>query len=175
MTDLDLAALRQKAEAANWWGAWAIWPDLTEGGFTHVGNEGGVIPEGEIATSEDAEPNPIAKCYTPEIGSFIASANPEVMLALLDRVEAAEVEVLRQREINRRAERQTQAAEKERDEAREAAENHVLDAEAVYERMNAKLARVEALVKLLYPDDMTPTAKRQIDKALGLTDEGGEK
>lgn len=80
---VDLEALEALAKAADSWGGWAIWPDLTEGGFVHVGNEDGVIPEGQIATPDDAEANPIAKAYTPEIGAFIAAADPATVLALI--------------------------------------------------------------------------------------------
>jgi hypothetical protein len=83
VADLDLDALEAVAENANDWGGWEIWPDLTEGGFVHVGNADGVIPEGEIATADDAEPNPIAKAYTPEIGEFIAALDPPTVLALI--------------------------------------------------------------------------------------------
>lgn len=87
---IDLDKLRAKAREAGIWGPWTIWPDLKEGGFVHVGNADGVIPEGEMATAEDAEPNPIAKCYTPEIAEFVAAADPKTILALIDRAEKGE-------------------------------------------------------------------------------------
>lgn len=83
---VDLDALEALAKAADDWGGWAIWPDLTEGGFIHVGNEDGVIPEGQIATPDDAEPNLIAKAYTPEIAEFIAAADPSTILALVAKL-----------------------------------------------------------------------------------------
>ena len=92
---IDLAELERLAKAANCWGRWAIWPDLKEGGFVHVGNADGVIPDGETATREDAEPNPIAKCYTPEIAEFIAALDPDTVLALVERVREAEARIER--------------------------------------------------------------------------------
>lgn len=99
MTDMTpdrLAELRAVAEAAFPVEDWAIWEDLTEGGFVHVGNARGVIPEGEIATSEDAEPNPVAKAYTPELGAHIATFDPPTVLSLIAalEVEAAGVDWL---------------------------------------------------------------------------------
>ena len=61
---------------------WAIWPDLTEGGYVHVGNAGGVIPDG--ALSVEGEHTPVAKVYTPELAHYIAMMSPPVALALAD-------------------------------------------------------------------------------------------
>ena len=94
----SLDELEAKARAASAWGGWAIWPDLTEGGFVHVGNEGGVIPEGETATADDAEPNPIAKAYTLEIAEFIAAADPATVLSLIARVRTIEAVRAEERE-----------------------------------------------------------------------------
>ena len=77
--------LRERAKAADILSdrePWAIWPDLTEGGFVHVGNAGGVIPEGEFAI--EGEHNLVAKVYTPELAHYIATMHPGVGLALAD-------------------------------------------------------------------------------------------
>ena len=91
----DLDRLVMLAKAADVWGEWAIWEDLGSDGFVHVGNADGVIPEGEMATPEDAEPNPIANCYTRELAEFIAAANPKVVRALVQRLQNAEVALAR--------------------------------------------------------------------------------
>lgn len=96
MTDFTparLAELRAVAEAAFPVEDWAIWSDLKEGGFVHVGNAQGVIPEGQFVTAEDAEPNPVAKAYTPELGAHIATFDPPTVLALIAALEAETAEV----------------------------------------------------------------------------------
>lgn len=90
---LDLDALEAAARAADRWGAWAIWRDLTDGGFVHVGNLEGIIPEGETVTPDDAEPNAIAKCYTPEIAEHIAAFDPPTVLALIAKLREAEAKM----------------------------------------------------------------------------------
>lgn len=89
MTD-DLTAWlterREKHDAATD-GAWAIWEDLTEGGFVHVGDEAGVIPEGQMTTSEDGPFNPTAKCYVRPDAEFIVDAKV-TLPRLLAAVEA---------------------------------------------------------------------------------------
>lgn len=96
---LDLNALEAVARTADCWGPWAIWRDLTDGGFVHVGNLEGIIPEGETVTPDDAEPNAIAKCYTPEIAEHIAAFDPPTVRALITRLREAErhnVQLLRE-------------------------------------------------------------------------------
>ena len=76
-------SLRSRARAADILGTeerWAIWWDLHEGGFVHVGNAGGVIPEGEICV--EGEHNPVAKVYTPELADFIVTMGPPLAFAL---------------------------------------------------------------------------------------------
>lgn len=90
---LNLDDLEAAARAADYWGPWAIWRDLTDGGFVHVGNLEGVIPEGETVTPDDAEPNAIAKCYTPEIAEHIATFDPPTVLALIARLREAEAKL----------------------------------------------------------------------------------
>ena len=87
---LNLDDLEAAARAADYWGPWAIWRDLTDGGFVHVGNLEGVIPEGETVTPDDAEPNAIAKCYTPEIAEHIATFDPPTVVALIAKLREAE-------------------------------------------------------------------------------------
>ena len=98
MTDLTpekLAGLRAVAEAAFPVEDWAIWSDLKEGGFVQVGNAQGVIPEGQFVTAEDAEPNPVAKAYTPELGAHIAAFDPPTVLSLISALEAKTAEAQR--------------------------------------------------------------------------------
>jgi hypothetical protein len=87
MSDIDLAAIRARADAATADDrGWAIWPDVTEGGFIHVGTANGVIPAGQFSVPEDVEVNPVAKVYTEEDAEFIARARADVpaLLALVD-------------------------------------------------------------------------------------------
>lgn len=86
LSDVQLDEIEKRANAAAEWGGWAIWEDLRDGGFVHVGNLDGVIPDGQIATEEDAESNPIAQCFTREIAEHIASMDPDSTLALLAEV-----------------------------------------------------------------------------------------
>ena len=94
---LNLDDLEAAARAADYWGPWAIWRDLTDGGFVHVGNLEGVIPEGETVTPDDAEPNAIAKCYTPEIAEHIATFDPPTVVALIAKLREAEAVIERAR------------------------------------------------------------------------------
>lgn len=92
LTPEQRAELRQVARGAFPQEEWATWEDLKDGGFVHVGNARGVIPDGEIATAEDAEPNPVAQVYTPELAKHIATFDPPTILALLDHITQLERE-----------------------------------------------------------------------------------
>lgn len=54
---------------------WTFWRDITEGGFVHVGDVNGVIPDGADCTPDEVEINPVAKFY----------ADPDAELAVLLR------------------------------------------------------------------------------------------
>lgn len=69
-------------------GPWAIWEDLKDGGFVHVGDEAGVIPEGAMATSEDGPFNPTAKCYVRPDATAIVDAHNVTVPTALSMVEA---------------------------------------------------------------------------------------
>lgn len=103
MTTIDRADLRAKAEAAFPGEPWAIWTDLTDGGYLHVGNAQGVIPAGAICTSDDTEPNLVAKVCTPDLADHIAAFDPPTALALLDALDAAEAKAADQRQYKREA------------------------------------------------------------------------
>ena len=61
---------------------WAIWADLTDDGFVHVGELSGVIPDGQ--SSIEGEHNPVAKVYTDEQAAYIATMHPVLGLVLAD-------------------------------------------------------------------------------------------
>ena len=88
----NLDQLRQVAERATP-GPWAPWLDQDGAehmnGMLMVGNEAAVIPAGETWV-EGVDVNPIACVYTPEDRAHIATFDPPTVLALIDRVEAAE-------------------------------------------------------------------------------------
>lgn len=93
MADLNLNELRKVAEVTFPCEEWAIWTDVKDGGYVHVGNAQGVIPDGEFTTPDDAEPNLVAKAMTPDLGAHIATFDPPTVLALLDRVAELEAKV----------------------------------------------------------------------------------
>ncbi|MDI3330684.1 MAG: hypothetical protein QJR09_08110 [Micrococcus sp.] len=74
--------LQEALDRATWAtdGPWAPWLDQDGtkhmNGMLMVGNEAGVIPDGETFI-EDAEVNPVAHTYTPEDRVFIAHARTE--------------------------------------------------------------------------------------------------
>ena len=87
--DLTLAAIQQRADyATEDPDGWAIWRDVTDDGFIHVGTANGVIPDGQSYVPEDTEVNPIAKIYTNADAEFIAHARDDVPY-LLDQLKAA--------------------------------------------------------------------------------------
>ena len=77
MTLPRLTDIEQRAQNATE-GPWRIWEDLTDGGFIHVGDEAGVIPEGEISTPDGIEVNPVAKCYIEPDADFIAHSRADI-------------------------------------------------------------------------------------------------
>ena len=89
MTDLDLAAIRERVEQATE-GPWAAWYD--QDGQPHmqgrlmVGNADAVIPDGK-SWVEGVDINPVAECLIPEDREFIAHAREDVP-ALLDALQA---------------------------------------------------------------------------------------
>lgn len=80
--------IRERAEAADILAdrePWAIWRDLTTGGYTYIGNAGGVIPDDALAV--DGEHNLVAKAYTPELAEHIILWSPPVALAIAEWLE----------------------------------------------------------------------------------------
>lgn len=88
MTTDRLTEIEQRLAAATEY-PWVIWEDLTDGGFVHVGDLAGVIPEGEMATEDGVEVNPTAKCYIREDAELIAHA-PADLAALVKFARAVE-------------------------------------------------------------------------------------
>lgn len=78
----SLTARLERARAATP-GPWAIWRDLDHQGFFTVGDEAGIIPEGQQMT--EGECNPTAHVYVEPDAAFIAANDPA---AEIRRVEA---------------------------------------------------------------------------------------
>lgn len=99
MTDLHarlVAALQARLEVARAAtpGPWAIWRDLDHQGFYTVGDEAGVIPEGQQETEDEC--NPTAHVYVEWDAKFIAANDPateirrvEAKLRVVEAYEAA--------------------------------------------------------------------------------------
>jgi len=81
ITDAELKALLRAATEL----PWAIWRDLNPGGLITIGDQAGVIPDGELHTPTDAECNTVAHVYMEEDTQLILAAVNALPRLLADR------------------------------------------------------------------------------------------